>query len=380
MKVPFNLPFLAGNELKYIQEAIHRYAHISGNGYYTQHAQHLLEHKYGYPKVLLTSSCTDALEMCALLARLDPGDEVIVPAYTFVSTANAFALRNVRLRFADCQADFPNIDPDHVESLINSRTRAIVIMHYGGVACDMERFHQMARKHDLFLIEDAAQAVGAYYYDHPLGSIGDFGTLSFHETKNIISGEGGALIVNNPNYMNRAEILWEKGTNRTAFKRGEVEKYEWVDIGSSFLPSEITAAFLYAQLEHMDTINQARLAAWEYYHQRLTPLEAKGYVEIPHPPPYARHNGHLFYVLLQDTPTRNRLISYLRHQGIVAVFHYLPLHQSPFAQRMGYRTRLPHAERYGNTLLRLPIYYRMRREEQDHVINALYRFFQSPEI
>ncbi len=375
--IPFNRPFFTGNELDYIRRSIEQYLHTSGNGHYTRKAQALLEQKYGYRKVLLTTSCTDALEMTALLADLGPDDEVIVPSYTFVSTANAFLLRNARLRFADSTADFPNIDPDHVESLITPRTRAIVIVHYAGVACPMDRLREIAQRHQILLIEDAAQAIGAFYNDEPLGGIGDFGTLSFHETKNIISGEGGALIINRSEFIDRAEILWEKGTNRAAFQRGEVQKYEWVDVGSSFLPSDIIAAFLYAQLEKVDEINAGRLRAWHYYHQRLTPLEQAGHLRLPHPPAYARHNGHLFYILLADGPTRDRLIDHLYRHGVRAVFHYLPLHKSPLARRMGYRDELPHAERYGRTLLRLPLYHQIAPEDQDRVIDALYQFFQS---
>ena len=375
MRIPFNKPFLTGKEAHYIYEAVYKENKISGNGKFTKLVHQFFEQNYGFRKTLMTTSCTDALEMSALLLDIKPGDEVIVPSFTFVSTANAFILRGAYIRFADSRDDQPNIDENSIEELINEKTKAIVPVHYAGVAVDMDKILDIARRYNLYVVEDAAQAIDSFYKGRPLGSIGDLGAFSFHETKNIISGEGGLLAVNNQDFVRRAEIIWEKGTNRAAFFRGEVDKYGWVDIGSSYLPSELVAAFLYAQLEHLKDIQSKRKALWHRYYERIKELENKGFIKLPVIPEYATNNAHMFYIITENLDTRTRLIEHLKMQGIHAVFHYLPLHQSPFYLGKHDGRLLPNAVRYSETLLRLPMYYDLSFEEVDYICNAIKNFF-----
>lgn len=356
MMIPFNKPYECGNELHYIQDAIKR-GKISGNGYYTKRCQSFFEEKYGFRKCLLTTSCTDALEMAAILLNIEPGDEVIVPSYTFVSTANAFVLRGAKIVFVDSGKNHPNLDPDHLESLISPNTKAIVVVHYAGMACDMERIMGIAKKFGVFVVEDAAQAIDSYYGSgeerRPLGGIGHLGAVSFHETKNIISGEGGMLVVNDEQFVDRSEIIWEKGTNRVSFFRGEIDKYGWVDIGSSFLMSELNAAYLYAQLENIDSIQASRIElfkAYEDYFDDITDMD------LPKCPDYATLNGHMFYLVASNLEHRTSVLSALKEVGIHAVFHYGSLHKSIVQKHNHDGRELFNSDRYADCLLRLPIY------------------------
>lgn len=373
--IPFNKPYVAGPEYKYMAQAVSN-GKLSGNGEFTQRCQRWFEERYGFGKCLLTSSCTDALEMCALLAEIQPGDEVILPSYTFVSTANAFALRGARLVFADSSAENPNMDSALLAALVTPRTRAIVVVHYAGISVDFDSILALAEKHDLLVIEDAAQAIDSFHIGadgkkRPLGSIGHLAAFSFHETKNIISGEGGMLVVNDIRFAARAEILWEKGTNRASFFRGEVDKYGWVDVGSSFLPSEITAAFLWAQLEALDAIQTRRKAIWQHYWEGLIPLAEKEFLRLPHIPNYATNNGHMFYVVCKSLEGRSALIRQLKEAGISAVFHYLSLHASPFYLARHDGRQLPISDTYSDTLVRLPIYCELTSKETNHIITVL---------
>jgi dTDP-4-amino-4,6-dideoxygalactose transaminase len=362
-KIGFNKPFLTGKETAYITDAVAS-GKISGNGKYTQLCQNYFQNKYGFKKCLLTTSCTDALEMAAILLNIQPGDEVIMPSYTFVSTANAFVLRGAKIVFADSMDINPNMDATTIESLITSKTKAIVPVHYAGIACDMDAIMDLATKYNLFVVEDSAQAIDSYYtgkdgIEKPLGGIGHIAAFSFHETKNIISGEGGMLVVNDPQFAQRAEIIWEKGTNRSAFFRGEVDKYGWVDVGSSFLPSEIVAAFLWAQLEHLEEIQNKRKSIWNQYWEGLIPLQEEGVLKLPSVPEYATNNAHMFYVVCQNLEHRTNLIDALKKENINAVFHYLSLHKSPFyIQKHDGRT-LTQSDFYSDTLVRLPMYYEL---------------------
>lgn len=358
--IPFNKPLLTGNEIRYIEEAV-KSGKISGNGKFTQRCHDFFTQRYGFQKVLLTSSCTDALEMAAILINIEPGDEVIIPSYTFVSTANAFILRGAKVVFADSNPNNPNLDANKIEPLINSKTKAIVPVHYAGIACDMDKIMQIAHKYKLFVIEDAAQAIDSYYNNRPLGSIGHLAAFSFHETKNIIAGEGGMLVINDPSFNRRAEIIWEKGTNRAEFYRGEVNKYGWVDIGSSFLPSEITAAFLFAQLEQLDKIQQRRKEIWQLYYSTLN-IDHE-YYRLPYIPPYASNNAHMFYLVCKNVNIRDTLLSKLKQQGILAVFHYLSLHKSPYYLHKHDGRELPFADQYSDCLLRLPLFFELKNEE-----------------
>jgi dTDP-4-amino-4,6-dideoxygalactose transaminase len=368
--IPFNKPFLTGKETDYIREAVAT-GKISGDGAFTRKCHRFFEERYGFKKVLLTSSCTDALEMAAILCDIRPGDEVIAPTYTFVSTVNAFVLRGAQIVFADSERTLPNICAAAIEPLVTARTRAIVPVHYAGMACDMDTIMDVAARHGLLVVEDAAQAIDSYYRGRPLGSIGEFGAFSFHETKNVISGEGGMLAVNDPRYFERAEIIREKGTNRSAFFRGEIDKYGWVDIGSSFLPSDIIAAFLYAQLEQLPAIQQRRRLLWERYYALLAPLAAEGLLELPVIPPGATNNMHLFYVVCRSEAERAGLIAHLKAHGIMAVFHYLSLHRSPYYARRHAGGPLPNADRFSDCLLRLPLYYDLTLGEVDFVAETL---------
>jgi len=328
-RIVFNKPFLTGKETEYIQQAVLS-GKISGDGLFTQKVHSFFEHRYGFKKVFLTTSCTDALEMAAMLVNIEPGDEVIVPSFTFVSTANAFVLRGAKIVFADCYGHHPNIDADAIAGLITHKTKVIVPVHYAGIACDMDKIMALAQKHHLFVVEDAAQCIDSYYKERALGGIGHLGAFSFHETKNIISGEGGMVAVNDARLIERAEIVREKGTNRSKFFRGEIDKYTWVDIGSSFLPSEIIAAFLYAQLENIELIQKRRLHIWQTYFDGLKHLQHKGHLKLPFIPAYATNNAHMFYLVCNTPNERTRLIAHLDRQNVHAIFHYLTLHTSQF--------------------------------------------------
>ena len=374
MKIPFNKPFLAGKELTYIREAVDS-GKISGDGMFTKKCHHFFEEKCGFKKSLLTTSCTDALEMCALLLNIKPGDEVIMPSYTFVSTANAFVLRGAKIIFADSGNLNPNIDADGIEPLITAQTKCIVVVHYAGIACDMDAIMHLADKYKLWVVEDAAQAVDSFYKDKLLGSIGHLAAFSFHETKNIQCGEGGMLAINDDRFIKRAEIIREKGTNRSAFFRGEVDKYVWVDIGSSFLPSEITAAFLYAQLECISQIQEQRKALWQRYWDALKPLSEKKFIELPHIPDYASNNAHMFYIITSDLAKRQALIDHLKANDILAVFHYLSLNTSSYYRDKHDGRKLAWSDYYGEKLLRLPLYYEMSVSDVDHVVHIINQFY-----
>lgn len=373
MEISFNKPYLTGKEVHYLYQAVLS-GKISGNGQFTKKCQQFFEEKYGFKKCLLTTSCTDALEMAAILLDIQEGDEVIMPSYTFVSTSNAFVLRGAKIVFADSYADHPNIDPAQIKQLITPKTKALVVVHYSGIACDMDPIMDMAEEHNLFVVEDAAQAVDSYYKGKPLGGIGHLAAFSFHETKNIISGEGGMLVINDERFAERAEIIWEKGTNRSAFFRGEVDKYGWVDVGSSFLPSEIIAAFLYAQLENLEDIQSRRKQMWQQYHEGLESLSTNGILGLPNIPKYATNNAHMFYLVLPDTEQRQALILALKSMGIHAVFHYLSLHLSPFYKDKHDGRSLPNCDRYADCLVRLPFYYELT--ELNYIIKTIRTFYE----
>lgn len=375
MKIPFNKPYFTGREAHHLSQAA-LLGKLSGNGFYTRECQAFFEKRYHLHKTLLTTSCSDALEMAALVLGIGQGDEIIMPSYTFVSTANAFVLRGATIVFADSNLQNPNIDADQLENLITTRTKAIVVVHYGGIACDMEKVMQIAGKHQLPVVEDAAQGIEATFNGRPLGSIGTMGTYSFHETKNVTSGEGGLLLINDPALINRAEIIWEKGTNRAAFARGEVEKYEWVEPGSSFLPNELTAAFLFGQLEQLDDIQQKRMRIWQDYYSRLSDLATEGFIGLPQVPAYAAHNGHLFYLTTRNAVERDRLLNHLLKNDIHAVFHYLSLHRSPYYKRLHDGRDLPWADHYASTLLRLPFFYSLQPSEIDRISEIIHQFYK----
>ena len=373
-KIPYNKPFIAGNELAYISDAVSS-GQLSGDGDYTGKCHAWLENKLGIKKILLTHSCTAALEMAALLCDIQPGDEVIMPSYTFVSTANAFVLRGAKPVFVDIRPDTLNIDEKLIEQAITKKTKVIVPVHYAGVACEMDTIMHIAEKHGLIVVEDAAQGVDAYYKKQALGSIGDFGCFSFHETKNFISGEGGALAVNNPEFIRKAEIIREKGTNRAEFFRGEVDKYTWQSIGSSYLPSELIAAFLYAQLEHAEKITRKRLNIWKRYNEELQVLAENGDIILPHIPDDCQHNGHLFYCILESQEMRERFLRFLKEKDILAIFHYIPLHLSPMAKKLGIEADLPVSTDLSNRIVRLPIYFMLSEEQQNYIIATIKEFF-----
>ena len=363
MTIPFNKPYMTGRETDFIHRAV-RSGKISGNGVFTKRCQQFFEEKYGFRKCLLTTSCTDALEMAAILTNVGPGDEVIVPSYTFVSSALAFVRQGAKIVFCDSCRDNPNVDPAEIEKLVTARTKVIVPVHYAGVACDMDAIMDIANRHNLFVVEDAAQAVDSFYTGkdgvrRPLGSIGHLAAFSFHETKNIISGEGGMLVVNDPRFVRRAEIIWEKGTNRAEFFRGEVNKYGWVDTGSSFLPSEIVAAFLWAQLENLERIQARRRQIWDSYHEQLAPLAARGVFSLPKIPGYATNNAHLFYLVFPDLEKRTRFIGDMKAHDVQCVFHYLALHASAFYAGKHDGRALPNCDRFSDCLVRLPLFYEL---------------------
>lgn len=372
--IGFNKPYISSKEIEYIQEAVRR-EKISGNGYFTHRCQEFIEKRYKIGRVLLTSSCTDALEMAALLIDAGADDEIIMPSYTFVSTANAFVLRGAKIVFADSSTCNPNINADRIESLITNRTKAIVVVHYAGFSCDMDQVMAIAERHNLYVIEDAAQAIESTYKGRPLGSIGHFGCFSFHETKNISCGEGGALLINDLSFSKRAEIIWEKGTNRSAFFRGEVDKYNWVDVGSSFLPSEITAAFLFAQLENIEGIQTKRKSLWNTYFDNLKYLAAKGIVDIPVVPDFNQHNAHIFYLICSTETERDELLRHLNENGVNAIFHYLSLHMSPYYSKKAERRELIECDRYSSMLLRLPIYYELSLEDVKQISRIILGFY-----
>ena len=377
-RIPFNRPFITGDEFGYIREAIAN-LHLSGNGPFGRRCSAWLEERTGTPRVLMTHSCTAALEMTALLTRVRPGDEVIMPSFTFVTTATAFALPGAVPVFVDIRPDTLNLDERLVEAAITPATRAIVAVHYAGVGCEMDALRAIADRHSLLLIEDAAQALGGAYRGRPLGAIGDLGTLSFHETKNVTSGEGGALLVNDRELAPAAEIIQEKGTNRSAFFRGQVDKYTWVDIGSSYVLSDVAAAFLWAQLEHMDEITAQRRAVWSAYHERFEELERRELARRPIVPAHCEHNAHLYYLLLRDEPARARLIEVLGERGIASVFHYVPLHSSPAGSRLGRAAGpLPHTDDASERLLRLPLWAGMGEAEIDAVVDGVHEALAVP--
>ena len=372
--IPFNKPFLIGSEISYIEDAV-RSGKISGNGKYTKMCQQFFEQEYGFKKVLLTSSCTDALEMAAILANIEEGDEVIIPSYTFVSTALAFVRQGAKIIFADSYSDNPNVDVNTIESLITPKTKAIVPVHYAGIACDMDVIIDLAIKYNLLVIEDAAQAIDGFYVGkdgkkRALGSIGHLAAFSFHETKNIISGEGGMLTINDDRFIERAEIIWEKGTNRSQFFRGEVDKYGWVDTGSSFLPSEVTAAFLWAQVENIQTIQTKRKQLWEYYFKKLSPIVTDLNIQLPLVPEYATNNAHMFFINFDSLEQRSKAIQKLKEKEILAVFHYISLHSSPYYSEKHDGRVLMNSDKFTNTLLRLPLFYELSENEIDSVVSC----------
>lgn len=391
--IPFNKPFLTGKETDYICDAVYS-GKLSGNGVYTKKCQKYFEDHYGFKKALMTTSCTDALEMAAILCGIQPGDEVIAPSYTFVSTVLAFVRQGAKIVFCDSCKENPNIDPDKIETLITERTKVIVPVHYAGVACDMDRIMDIACRHNLLVVEDAAQAIDSYYKGRALGSIGHIGCFSFHETKNIIAGEGGLLTINDERFIRRSEIIWEKGTNRSEFFRGEVNKYGWVDTGSSFLPSELISAFLWAQIENMEIIQKRRKEIWEQYHKGLKSLEDKNLISLPDMPDYATNNAHMFYLVCRSLEERAGLIKYLKDKGIISVFHYLSLHKSGFYLNQSYARPdvwqqvegtgderqvigldLPNCDHYADCLLRLPMFYELSDSDVSMIVSEINTFY-----
>lgn len=374
--INFNKPHLTGKEAHYMYQAVFN-CKLSGNGDFTKKCQSFFEQRYGYKKAILTTSGSDALEMAAILCNINPGDEVIVPSYTFVSSALAFVRERAKIVFADSCANNPNIDPDKLEELITPKTKAIVVVHYAGIACDMDKIMDIAHHHGVLVVEDNAQGLDSFYKGRPLGSIGDLGCISFHETKNITAGgEGGLLIVNDEQYTRRAEIIWEKGTNRAEFFRGMVNKYGWVDTGSSFLPSEVNAAFLLAQLEELDTIQNRRKMLWDIYHEELAPLAVKGYFTLPDIPGYATNNAHMFYIVCRNIDERSALISFLKDNGIQACFHYLALHRSEYyTTHYTERQELPNCDRFADCLVRMPMYYELKEDEVKYITDKIKAFY-----
>ena len=374
-KIPFNKPPFVGMELDYVKQAVES-GRICGDGTFNLLCHKWLEEHTGTAKALLTTSCTHALEMSARLCNIGPGDEVIMPSFTFVSTADAFVSQGAKCVFVDIRPDTMNLDEKLVEDAITEKTKAIVPVHYAGVACEMDAINGISKRHNLFVVEDAAQGMMATYKGRALGSLGDFGCYSYHETKNYSMGEGGALLINDPKYNDRAEIIREKGTNRCQFHRGEVDKYTWVELGSSYLPSELNAAYLYAELECADIINDARMACWNAYRERLVTLAEKGLVELPYIPEHCTHNAHMFYLKVEDLATRTALLKHLTYNGILAVFHYVPLHSSPAGMRFG---RFHGEDKFttseSNRLLRLPMFYGLKTEEIEYVCGKVYEFF-----
>lgn len=374
MKIPFNKPYFTGREIDYICQAV-EFGKISGNGIFTEKCHRFFEESYGFRKTLLTTSCTDALEMAAILCDIKPGDEVIIPSYTFVSTANAFVRQGAKIVFVDSEQSTPNMDASKIDALITSRTKAIIPVHYAGMACDMDSILDIARRYRLFVIEDAAQAIDSFYKGRRLGSLGHLSAFSFHETKNIISGEGGMLVINDEQFIRRAEIIWEKGTNRSAFFRGEVDKYGWMDIGSSFLPSDIIAAILFAQIEHLDEIQARRQMLWNLYYDLLSPLEGKSFFQLPRIPEYATNNAHMFYLVCNSLNERDKLIRRLKEHEIMAVFHYQSLHKSLYYKDQSDGRKMPNADRYSDCLVRLPLYYELGEQDLRVIADVIRDFY-----
>jgi len=373
IKIPFNKPSFAGCEITYIRQAVFS-GKISGDGLFSKKCTEFIEKKFNTPKAFLAPSGTAALDMTAILAEIKPGDEVILPSFTFTSTANAYVLFGGRPKFIDIRLDTLNIDETKIEENINRKTKAICCVHYAGIACEMDRLKEIAKKHGLLLIEDAAQGINAKYKDKYLGTIGDLGIYSFHETKNVNCGEGGALLINNSQFIKRAEIIREKGTNRSQFFRGEVDKYTWHDVGSSYLLSEILAAYLYAQLEHIDSITEKRKKIYHYYKESFKNLERRGVVRLPAIPKYCQSNYHLFYLLFESQRQRDKVMDGLKKKGILAVFHYLPLHTSPMGKKFGYKKgELPITESISGRLLRLPLYNDISIEDLDYIQKTVKR-------
>ncbi len=375
-QITFNKPYLTGKEAHYMYQAVYT-GKLSGNGYFTKKCQNFFVERYGFKKCLLTTSGTDALEMCAMLCDLKPGDEVIVPSYTFVSTALAFLREGAKVVFADSMDSNPNLDAEKLESLITPKTRVIAPVHYAGVACDMDAIMAVAEKYNLIVVEDAAQAVDSFYKGKALGSVGHLGAFSFHETKNITAGgEGGLLVINDERFIRRSEILWEKGTNRAEFFRGAVNKYGWVDMGSSFLPAEINAAFLWAQLENLDEIQSKRKKLWEQYFAGLQALAAEGKIRLPQIPSYATNNAHMFYIVCRNLDERTSLIQHLKEQGIMAPFHYLSLHRSDYyTNHSDIVPELPLCDMYADCLVRLPMYYELTNIQVSCVVDKIISFY-----
>lgn len=375
MNIVFNKPYLTGKEILYIKKAV-KSGKISGNGMFTHLCDEFFSSRFGFNKCMLSTSCTDALEMAAILTNISPGDEIIIPSFTFVSTALAFVRQGAKIIFVDSHYDHPGINEDSIEELITEKTKVIVPVHYGGVACNMDKINSLAQKYHLFIVEDAAQALDSYYIDlnvkrKPLGSIGHLGCFSFHETKNIQCGEGGMLAINDQQFEKRAEIIWEKGTNRAEFFRGEVDKYGWVDTGSSFLPSEIIAAFLYAQLENIERIQIKRKRIWNTYFELLKPLQDKGFFKLPYIPDYATNNAHMFYLVCNSLKERTKLIYNLKKAGIMAVFHYQSLHKSQFYQKKHDGRELLNSDRFTDCLVRLPLYYELSLKQIEKIYKKI---------
>ena len=374
MTIPFNKAYISGKEFEYMQDAA-EHGHLSGNGYYTKKCHAFFEERWGLKNCFLTTSCTDALEMSALLLDIKPGDEVIIPSYTFVSTALAFVRQGAKIVFVDSQGDHPNMDDSLIEKLITEKTRVIIPVHYAGNACDMNKIMALAEKHNLWVVEDDALSIDAYYKGKVLGSIGHIGCFSFHETKNIQCGEGGMLAINDERLIKRAEIIWEKGTNRADFFRGDVNKYGWVDTGSSFSPSDMLAAFLYAQLEKLDKIQQQRKHLWNNYYEGLKDMADAGMIQIPEMPEYATNNAHAFYFICRTLDERTALLDYLRAKGVTATFHYQSLHKSRYYHKRHNGHSLPNADRFTDCLLRLPLYYELRDSEVEKINKYIYQFY-----
>ena len=374
--INFNVPPYVGDEITYIQDAITT-GKICGDGKYTKKCNAWLEEKLGTSKALLTTSCTHALEMAAVLCKIELGDEVILPSYTFVSTGDAFVQRGARLKYVDIRPDTMNIDESKIEAAITERTKAIVPVHYAGVSCEMDVITKIAQKYNLFVVEDAAQGVLSYYKDRPLGTIGDFGCYSFHETKNYSMGEGGALLIREKENIEQAEIIREKGTNRSKFFRGQVDKYTWVDYGSSYLPSELNAAYLWAQLSKSDVIMEDRMRSWNHYYTALGDLEAREKISRPYIPKECKHNAHMFYIKVRDIEERTRLIQYLKEHGVLAVFHYIPLHTSPAGKKYDdFCGKDEYTTKESERLIRLPMYYGLKEDEITYVFDLIYKFYQ----
>ena len=374
VSIPFNKPYLTGYENHYLS-MVFSSGKIAGGDFFSKRCEQFFNKQFGFRNSLLVTSCTHALEMAAMLMHISPGDEVILPSYTFVSTANAFMMFGAKAVFVDSREDHPGIDEDKIEELITPRTKAIVVVHYAGVACDMDKVNDIARRHNLYVIEDAAHGIDAYYKGKPLGSVSDMSTFSFHETKNVTSGEGGLINVSNEELLGKAEIIREKGTDRTKFLRGEIDKYSWVGIGSSYVLSEMNAAFLLAQLEHLEEIQETRVRIWSRYAEALADLERDGLVRLPVIPDYASNNGHIFYLVLRDELQRDAFIRYLKREDIAATFHYASLHASKFFRPQHDGRDLPNSDRYSDCLIRLPLFCELTEKKQDRVIDAVRNFF-----